>query len=84
MSKKSSLVYAKSSSDSTNLSRCSLLQQALDLTKIVTAEDNHVYEEFFGRDDKPYRLLSYLDKIREASLAALKEGSGHPFKASAA
>jgi nuclear pore complex protein Nup107 len=56
-----------------------LLQQALDLSKIVAAEDNHVYEEFLERDGEPYRLIAYLDKIREAGLAAVQSGSGSAF-----
>ena len=56
-----------------------LLQQALDLTKLVAAEENHVYEEFFGRDENPYRLVAYLERVREASLAALEGGSGNAF-----
>jgi len=56
-----------------------LLQQALDLTKIVAAEDNHVYEEFFGSDENPYKLVAYLERIREAGLAALEGGSGSAF-----
>ncbi len=58
-----------------------LLQQALDLTKIVAAEENHVYEEFLGRDENPYRLIAYLERMREASLAALEGGSGNAFLA---
>ena len=56
-----------------------LLQRALDLTKLVAAEQYHVYEEFLGRDDKPYRLVAYLESVREASLAALADGSSNPF-----
>ena len=56
-----------------------LLQYALDLTKIVAAEEFHVYEEFFGRDDNPYRLIAYLERIREAGLGALEGGSGSAF-----
>lgn len=59
-----------------------LLQQALDLTKIVAAEEFHVYQEFLGRDDNPYRLIAYLERVREASLAALEGGSGSAFIAS--
>ncbi|RSH80942.1 Nucleoporin nup84 [Apiotrichum porosum] len=58
-----------------------LLQRALDMTKLVAAEDYHVYEEFLGSDDKPYRLVAYLDRVREASMAALQSGSPDPFKA---
>jgi nuclear pore complex protein Nup107 len=56
-----------------------LLQRALDLTKLVAAEEYHVYEEFLGRDDRPYRLVAYLDQVREASLAALADGGASPF-----
>ena len=58
-----------------------LLQQALDLTKIVAAEENHVYEAFLTREDHPYRLIAYLDRVRESSLAALEGGSDDPFLA---
>lgn len=47
------------------------LQHALDLTKIVADEDYHVYEEFFGKGDNPYRLVAYLERIRECSIEAL-------------
>jgi len=60
-----------------------LLQQALDLTKIVAAEHNHVYEDFFGRDENPYRLIAYLERVREASLLVLEGGSGSAFVAEA-
>jgi nuclear pore complex protein Nup107 len=59
-----------------------LLQQALDLTKIVADEDNHCYEEFFGRGgegDDPFRLIAYLERVREAGMAALEAGSGSAF-----
>jgi nuclear pore complex protein Nup107 len=60
-----------------------LLQQALDLTKIVADEEYHCYEEFFGRgggvDDNPFRLVAYLEKVREAGMAALEGGSGSAF-----
>jgi nuclear pore complex protein Nup107 len=56
----------------------SLLQQALNLVKIVADEGNHVYAEFFGRGSDPYRLTAYLDKVRSASLLAL-QASGTPF-----
>lgn len=59
------------------------LQQALDLTKVVADEDNHVYEEFIHREGQPYRLIAYLDRVREASLAALESGSGSAFVAAA-
>ena len=55
------------------------LQRALNLSMVVAAQENHVYEEFFGRNGGPYRLIGYLDKIREASLAALEGGSGSAF-----
>ncbi|KAL7418442.1 Nucleoporin nup84 [Cryptotrichosporon argae] len=58
-----------------------LLQQAIDLSKLVAAEDNHVYEEFFSRATGPDRLAAYLDKAREASMAALEAGSRDPFRA---
>ena len=51
-----------------------LLQRALDLTKIVADEENRVYAEFFGRGSNPYRLVAYLDKVREAALLSLKTG----------
>lgn len=51
-----------------------LLQQALDLTKIVASEEYQVYPEFFDREGEPYRLVAYLDRVREASLAALEGG----------
>lgn len=57
-----------------------LLQEALDLTKIVASEEYHVYEEFLGRDNRPYRLYSYLDHVREASMFALEGGSTDPFR----
>ncbi|ORX40632.1 nuclear pore protein 84/107 [Kockovaella imperatae] len=57
-----------------------LLQRALDLSKVVAAEEYHVYQEFFGRSGgDPYRLSAYLERIREASLEALKSGSGAAF-----
>jgi nuclear pore complex protein Nup107 len=57
----------------------SLLQSALDLTKVVATEENHVYSEFFTWSGEPYRLVAYLDRVREASLAALESGSGSAF-----
>ena len=51
-----------------------LLQRALDLSKTVASEQYHVYQEFFGTGSNPNRLVSYLDKIREASLQSLKLG----------
>jgi nuclear pore complex protein Nup107 len=56
-----------------------LLQRALDLTKLVAAEEHHVYDEFLGQDDRPFRLVAYLDRVREASLDALAAGSMSPF-----
>ena len=58
----------------------SYLQRALDLSKIVAAEDNHVYEEFFGKEGSPYRLIAYLERVKEASLAVLETGSSNPFE----
>lgn len=57
-----------------------LLQQALDLSTIVAAEKYHVYEDFFGWDEgNPYRLIAYLERVREAGLASLQSGSGSAF-----
>lgn len=56
-----------------------LLQRALDLTKLVAAEEYHVYDEFLGRDQNPFRLVAYLEQVREASLAALEDGGTDPF-----
>lgn len=58
-----------------------LLQQALDLSKTVAEEDNHVYEEFFGRGNNPGRLVTYLENLREASILSLQSG-GSPFQLS--
>lgn len=57
------------------------VQKALDLSKIVAEEDNHVYQEFFGKGSNPFRLIAYLEKLRDASLLSL-EISGVPFRAS--
>jgi nuclear pore complex protein Nup107 len=51
-----------------------LLAKALDLTKIVASEEHGVYAEFLGHEDDTYRLVAYLDKIREASLVSLERG----------
>ena len=51
-----------------------LLAKALDLTKIVATEDHAVYAEFLGHEDDTYRLVAYLDKVREASLVSLARG----------
>ncbi|ORY33501.1 putative nuclear pore complex protein [Naematelia encephala] len=58
-----------------------LKQQALDLTKVVAAEENHIYEEFFGwgQEQGAGRLVVYLEKVREAGLEALKTESGSAF-----
>ena len=56
-----------------------LLQKALDLSKVVAEEDNHVYEEFFGRGSNPARLVAYLDNLRDASILSLKQAGG-PFE----
>ena len=56
------------------------LQRALNLSKVVAAQEHHVYEEFFGRSGNPYRLIGYLEKIREASLAVLEGRSGSAFQ----
>jgi nuclear pore complex protein Nup107 len=56
-----------------------LLQSALDLTKVVADEDNHVYPEFLSWDGEPYRLVAYLERVKEASLGALESGSGSAF-----
>lgn len=57
-----------------------LLQEALDLTKVVAAEDYHVYEEFLGRDNVATRLIAYLNSVRAASMAALQGGSTDAFR----
>jgi nuclear pore complex protein Nup107 len=50
-----------------------LLQQALDLTKIVASEAYHVYPDFLDKNEgEPYKLVAYLDRVREASLAAME------------
>lgn len=51
-----------------------LLQQALDLTKIVASETYQIYPEFLDskEEGEPYKLVAYLDRVREASLAALE------------
>jgi hypothetical protein len=59
---------------SSQLTPTRLLQQALNLTKLVAREELHVYEEFFGVDDRPYRLVAYLERVREASMASLGGG----------
>jgi nuclear pore complex protein Nup107 len=51
-----------------------LLEKALDLTKIVASEEHGVYAEFLGHEDDTYRLVAYLDKIRQASLVSLERG----------
>jgi nuclear pore complex protein Nup107 len=50
-----------------------LLEKALNLTKVVASEDYGVYAEFLGHEDDTYRLAVYLDKIREASLVSLEK-----------
>jgi nuclear pore complex protein Nup107 len=50
-----------------------LLEKALNLTKVVASEDYGVYAEFLGHEDDTYRLAVYLDKIREASLVSLEQ-----------
>lgn len=56
-----------------------LLQRALDMSKLVASEKYHIFTEFLGHDDRPYRLVAYLEKVCEASLEALKSGSSNPF-----
>jgi len=51
-----------------------LLEKALNLTKIVASEEHSVYAEFLGHEDDTYRLVAYLDKVREASLVSLERG----------
>lgn len=53
-----------------------LIQTALELTKVVAREDNHVYEEFFGgaSGDGAGRLGVYLERVREAGMMALQMG----------
>lgn len=53
-----------------------LLEKALNLTKIVASEEHGVYVEFLGHKDDTYRLVAYLDKIREASSVSLERGGG--------
>lgn len=53
-----------------------LLQKALDLTKTVASEDYGVYAEFLGLENDTTRLVSYLEKIREASLISLERNAG--------
>ena len=69
-----------------------LLQQAMDLTKIVADEDNHIYEEFLGPSrvtrksgrggpaTGAEKLVVYLEKIREVGLAMLQSGSESAFE----
>jgi nuclear pore complex protein Nup107 len=49
-----------------------LLEKALYLTKIVASEEHSVYAEFLGHEDDTYRLVAYLDRIREASQVSLE------------
>lgn len=62
-----------------------LIQTALDLTKVVAQEDNHVYEEFFdtassnGENVGAGKLGVYLDRVREVAMIALKS-SGTAFQ----
>lgn len=51
-----------------------LLEKALNLTKIVASEEHSVYAEFLGHEDDTYRLVAYLEKVREASLVSLERG----------
>jgi nuclear pore complex protein Nup107 len=53
-----------------------LLDKALNLTKIVASEEHSVYAEFLGHEDDTYRLVAYLDEVREASLVSLERGGG--------
>jgi nuclear pore complex protein Nup107 len=53
-----------------------LLEKALNLTKIVASEEHSVYAEFLGHEDDTYRLVAYLEKVREASLVSLERGGG--------
>jgi nuclear pore complex protein Nup107 len=53
-----------------------LLDKALNLTKIVASEEHSVYAEFLGHEDDTYRLVAYLEKVREASLVSLERGGG--------
>lgn len=61
-----------------------LLQTALDMTKLVADEQHKVYVEFLGQDNKPYRLVAYLDRVRESSMAVLQGGSSNPIVAAVA
>ncbi|WOO81998.1 Nuclear pore complex protein [Vanrija pseudolonga] len=61
-----------------------LLQTALEMTKLVADEEHKVYVEFLGQDNKPYRLVAYLDRVRESSMAALQGGSSNPIVAAVA
>ncbi|KAL1412723.1 Nucleoporin nup84 [Vanrija albida] len=61
-----------------------LLQTAIDMTKLVADEEHKVYVEFLGQDNKPYRLVAYLDRVREASMAVLEGGSSNPIVAAVA
>lgn len=59
-----------------------LLQLALDMTRTVAAEENHVYEEFLDmHGEGAARLAVYLERVREASLLILEGGSLDPFVA---
>lgn len=54
-----------------------LVQTALELTKTVAREDNHVYEEFLGGGaggDGVGKLGVYLERVREAGMMAIQMG----------
>lgn len=50
-----------------------LLEKALNLTKVVASEEHGLYAEFLGHEDDTFRLVAYLEKIREASLVSLEK-----------
>lgn len=52
-----------------------LLQDALELAGLVAAEDWRIYDEFVAAGS----LERYLERVREASMTALKRGSTDPF-----
>jgi hypothetical protein len=52
------------------------LQKALDLTKTVASEEYGVYAEFLGLENDTLRLVSYLEKVREASLISMELQAG--------
>ncbi|KAK4685830.1 hypothetical protein P7C73_g4306, partial [Tremellales sp. Uapishka_1] len=56
-----------------------LPRQALDLTKLVMTEDLHVYEEFFDRENNPFKLITFLERVKSTSMMILQTGSQSPF-----